>query len=168
MCDILNLAAIGALGAVYRQAWRQGLHAFLVVVGAWYASRWGLGGVAIAIVGAQIASYLLLTQLTMSLLEVRPRQFLRCYLPALWAGAWATVVLWVIADQVRSMALPVGLTLFIEVLAWFAAIIAALYYAPSFVRPVSIHWAMTNMPFDVLGAPGQYLRKGLKWLDKDH
>ena len=168
MCDILNLAAIGALGAVYRQAWRQGLHAFLVVGGAWYASRWGLGGVAIAIVGAQVASYLLLTQLTMSLLEVRPRQFLRCYLSALWAGAWATVVLWVIADQVRSMALPVGLTLFIEVLAWFAAIIAALYYAPSFVRPVSIHWAMTNMPFDVLGAPGQYLRKGLKWLDKDH
>ena len=43
MCDILNVAAIGALGAVYRQAWRQGVHAFLVVVGAWYASRWGLG-----------------------------------------------------------------------------------------------------------------------------
>ena len=168
MCDILNIAVIGALGAVYRQAWRQGLHAFLVVVGAWYASRWGLEGVAIAIVGAQVAAYLLLTQLTVSLLEVRPRQFLRCYLPALWAGAWATVVLWVIADQVRSMALPVGLTLFIEILAWLAAIIAALYYAPSFVRPVSIHWAMTNMPFEVLGTTGQYLRKGLKWLDKDH
>ena len=152
MCDILNLAAIGALGAVYRQAWRQGLHAFLVVVGAWYASRWGLGGVAVAIVGAQVASYLLLTQLTMSLLEVRPRLFLRCYLPALWAGAWATVVLWVIADQVRSMALPVGLTLFIEVLAWFAAIIAALYYAPPFVRPMyPVHWAMTNIPFEVPG-----------------
>ena len=168
MCDILNLAAIGALGAVYRQAWRQGLHAFLVVVGAWYASRWGLGGIAVAIVGAQVAAYLLLTQLTMSLLEVRPRQFLHCYLPALWAGAWATVVLWVIAGQVRSMALPVGLTLFIEVLVWLAAIIAALYYAPSFVRPVSIHWAMTNMPFEVLGTSGRYLRMGLKWLDKDH
>ena len=66
------------------------------------------------------------------------------------------------------MALPVGLTLFIEVLVWLAAIIAALYYAPSFVRPLSVHWAMTNMPFEVLGAPGRYLRKGLKWLDKDH
>ena len=168
MCDIMNLAAIGALGAVYRQAWRQGLHAFLVVVGVWYASSWGLGGVAFAIVAAQVAAYLLLTQLTMSLLEVRPRQFLRCYLPALWAGAWAAAALWLTAGHVRAIALPVGLTLFIEVLAWFAAIIAALYYAPSFVRPVSIHWAMTNMPFDVLGAPGQYLRKGLKWLDKDH
>ena len=82
--------------------------------------------------------------------------------------SWAAAGLWLTAGHVRSMALPVGLTLFIEVLAWFAAIIAALYYAPSFVRPVSIHWAMTNMPFDVLGAPGQYLRKGLKWLDKDH
>ena len=166
MCDILNLAAIGALGAVYRQAWRQGLHAFLVVVGAWYASRWGLGGVAIAIVGAQVAAYLLLTQLTMSLLEVRPRQFLRCYLPALWAGAWAAAALWLTAGQVRSMALPVGLTLVLEVLVWLAAIITALYYAPPFVRPLSFNWAMTNMPFEVLGTPGYYLRKGLKWLDR--
>ena len=109
------------------------MHAFLVVVGAWYASRWGLGGVAIAIVGAQAAA-----------------------------------ALWLTAGHVRAIALPVGLTLFIEVLVWIAAIIAALYYAPSFVRPMSVHWAMTNMPFDVLGAPGRYLRKGLKWLDKDH
>ena len=166
MCDILNVAAIGALGAVYRQAWRQGVHAFLVVVGAWYASRWGLGGVAVAMVGAQAAAYLLQTQLTMSLLQVRPRQFFRCYLPALWAGAWATVALWVIADQVRAMALPVGLTLFIEGLVWLAAVIAALYYAPSFVRPVSIHWAMTNMPFEVLGTTGRYLRMVLTWLEK--
>ena len=69
-------------------------------------------------VGAQAAAYLLQTQLTMSLLQVRPRQFLRCYLPALWAGAWATVALWVLADQVRAMALPAGVTLFIEGLVW--------------------------------------------------
>ena len=81
---------------------------------------------------------------------------------------WAAAALWLTAGHVRAMALPVGLSLFIEFLVWLAATIAALYYAPPFVRPMSIHWAMTNMPFDVLGAPGQYLRKGLKWLDKDH
>ena len=54
MCDILNFAVIGAVGAVYRQAWRQGIHAFLVVGGAWYASRWGLEAVVIVIVGAQV------------------------------------------------------------------------------------------------------------------
>ena len=166
MCDVLNVAAIGAVGAVYRQAWRQGFHGLLVVGGAWFASRWGLAGVATAIVIAQVAAYLLMTELTVSLLAVRWRGLLRCYLPALWTGAWAAVALWLTAGQVRAMALPVGLSLFIEVLVWLATIIAAVYYAPSCARPLSIHWAMTNVPFEVLGTPGYHLRKGLKWMSR--
>ena len=167
MCDVLNIAAAGAIGAVYRQAWRQGVHAFLVVGGAWYASRWGLEAVVIAIVGAQVIAYLLLTQLTVSLLKVRRRSLLRCCLPALWTGAWVATALWLTAGQVRAMHLSVGLSLLIEVLVWFATIIAAMYYAPSFARPLSVPWAMTNMPFEVLGTPGYYLKKGLKWLSRD-
>ena len=44
MCDVLNIAAAGAIGAVYRQAWRQGVHAFLVVGGAWLRKPLGFGG----------------------------------------------------------------------------------------------------------------------------
>ena len=164
MCDILNFAAIGALGAVYRQSWRQGLHAFFVVFGAWYASRWGLEGVVAVIVGAQVIAYLLLTQLTVSLLVVRWRHLLRCCLPALWVGAWAAAALWLTAGLVRAMELPAVPALIIELLAWFAALIAALYYAPSYLRPVSIKWALTNIPFEVLGTPGSYMRRGCKWL----
>ena len=167
MCDVLNIAAAGAIGAVYRQAWRQGVHAFLVVGGAWYASRWGLEAVVIAIVGAQVVAYLLLTQLTVSLLKVRRRSLLCCCLPALWTGAWVATALWLTAGQVRAMHLSVGLSLLIEVLVWFATIIAAMYYAPSFARPLSVPWAMTNMPFEILGTPGYYLKKGLKWLSRD-
>ena len=167
MCDILNFAVIGALGAVYRQSWRQGIHAVLVVGGAWYASRWGLEAVVIVIVGAQVLAYLLLTQLTVSLLAVRWRHLLRCCLPALWAGAWAAAALWLTAGQVRAMELPAAPALALELLAWFAALLAALYYAPSFLRPVSIKWALTNIPFEVLGAPGRYMRKGCKWLSRD-
>ena len=65
------------------------------------------------------------------------------------------------------MHLSVGLSLLIEVLVWFATIIAAMYYAPSFARPLSVPWAMTNMPFEILGTPGYYLKKGLKWLSRD-
>ena len=164
MCDILNFAVIGALGAVYRQSWRQGIHAVLVVGGAWYASRWGLEAVVIVIVAAQVLAYLLLTQLTVSLLAVRWRHLLRCCLPALWAGAWAAAALWLAAGQVRAMELPAAPALALELLAWCAALLAALYYAPSFLRPVSIKWALTNIPFEVLGAPGSYMRKGCKWL----
>ena len=167
MCDILNVAAASAVGAVYRQAWRQGVHAFIVVGGAWFASRWGLEGVAIAVIGTQVAAYMLMSQLAVSLLNMRWQQFLRCYLPALWTGAWAAMALWLTAGQVRAMALPVGLSLFVEILVWLATINAAMYYAPSFARPLSVPWAMTNIPFEVLGTPGYFLKKGLKWLSRD-
>ena len=167
MCDILNFAAIGALGAVYRQAWRQGIHAALVVGGAWYASRWGLEAVVIVIVGAQVLAYLLLTQLTVSLLSVRRRHLLRSCLPGLWAGAWAAAALWLTAGQVRAMDLPAVPALALELLAWFAALLAALYYAPSYLRPASVKWALTNIPFEVLGTPGSYMRKGCKWLARE-
>lgn len=167
LCDILNFAVIGALGAVYRQSWRQGVHAVLVVGGAWYASRWGLEAVVIVIVGAQVLAYLLLTQLTVSLLGVRWRQLLRGCLPALWAGAWVAAALWLTAGQVRAMELPAVPALALELLAWCAALLAALYYAPSFLRPISIEWALANIPFEVLGTPGSYLRKGCKWLARE-
>ena len=167
MCDIMNFAVIGALGAVYRQAWRQGIHAVLVVGGAWYASRWGLEAVVVVIVGAQVLAYLLLAQLTVSLLVVRWRHLLRCCMPALWAGAWAVAALWLTAGQVRAMELPAVPALVLELAAWFAALIAALYYAPPYLRPVSVKWALTNIPFEVLGTPGSYMRKGCKWLSRE-
>ena len=164
VCDILNLAIIGALGAVYRQAWRQGAHAFLVIGGAWFASGWGLREVVMVLVGAQIIAYLLMTQLATSLLEIRRRALLRRYLPALWTGAWAAIALWLTAGQLRAMDLPAGLALFIEIAVWIVAILAALYYAPPFTRALSIPWALKNVSFEVLGAPGMYLRKVLEWL----
>ena len=164
MCDILNLAAIGAVGAVYRQAWRQAIHAFLVVSGAWFASAWGLESVVMAIVGAQVTAYLLLTQLTVSLLGLCRLRLVRCFLPALWTGAWVAVALWSTASQVRALHLPPLLSLFIEMLVWTVAVIAALYFAPRCVRPQSARWVDANIPFEVLGKPGQYLGSGLKWL----
>ena len=104
MCSIMNVAAAGAIGAVYRQAWRQGVHAFLVVGGSWFATRWGLEGVAVAIVGTQVIGYLLLTQLTVSLLEMRWRRLLRCFLPALWTGVWTAATLWLTTSQLRDYA----------------------------------------------------------------
>ncbi len=164
MCDILNLAAIGAVGAVYRQAWRQAIHAFLVVSGAWFASAWGLESVVMAIVGAQVAAYLLLTQLTVSLLGLCRLRLMRCFLPALWTGAWVAVALWSTASQVRALHLPSLLSLIIEMFVWTVAVIAALYFAPRCVRPQSARWVDANIPFEVLGKPGQYIGSGLKWL----
>ena len=166
MCDVLNIAAISAVGAVYRQAWRQGLHAALVVAGAWYASRWGLESVVMVIVSAQVVAYLLLTQLSVSVLNLDLRRLTRCCLPALWVSAWTVMTLWPTALMVRAMTLPVLPALLVEAFVWLATVIAAIYYAPACVRSSSLPWATRNVPFEVLGPPGDYLGAGLKWLSR--
>ena len=167
-CGILNTAAIRASGAAYREAWRQAAHALLVVLGAWFGSRWGLEGVAIAVVGAQIVAFLLTTRLAAALLGLPPRGLLRCCLPALWTAAWATFALWLAAAQLRAWNLPVGPVLFLETLAWAAAAVAALYWAPPFARLRSVSWALAHVPFEALGAPGRGLRNGLVRLTARH
>ena len=82
-CNIINIPAIRALGAVYREAWRRALFALLMVFGVWVGVRWGLAGAAAAIVAARILLHLLLTQLALDLLGLRWRRLLRCHAPVL-------------------------------------------------------------------------------------
>ena len=167
ICDVLNIATVGAVGAVYRLAWRQGMHAVLVVVGAWYASRWGLEYVVMVIVGAQIVAYLLLTQLSVSLLKLGVRRLMRCCLPALWVGACTVTALWLTTELAHTIALPDFPALVMKAFVWFATVIAALYYAPSPMCSASLQWAAATIPFEALGPAGHYLRTGLKWLARE-
>ena len=165
---ILDVAAVRALGAAHREVRRRAAHAILVVLGAWVGSHWGLTGVAVAIVGAQVAAYLLMAQAALSILGLHWRHLLRCYLPALWAGTWAALALWLVAEGLRALEWPAMLVLAVETVVWGVAVIAVTYHAPSFVRPLSIPWAIARLPFEALGAPGRYLRSGLEWLSAPH
>ena len=160
-CDFLNVMVVHALGAVYHGAPRQAVHAFLVVGGVWAGIRWGVSGAAAAIVGAQIASYLLMTPLALSRLGVRWRTLLRRQLPALWVGFWVTPALWLAAHQVRSLVLPAGIALLIEVLIVAAATAGALYFAPAYARLSCVPWVLRHVNFAALGAPGRWFRSGL-------
>ena len=163
-CGILNVAAVRASGAVYGETWRQAAHAVLVVFGAWFGSRWGLVGVAVAIVGAQVIAHLLMAQAALPLLGLGWRRLLRCHLPALWAGTWAALALWLAAEGLRVLEWPVMLTLAIEIVVWGMAVVATIYHAPSFLRPLSISWALAHLPVEAPGTPGRHLRSGLEWL----
>ena len=167
-CGILNVAAVRASGAVIGETWRQAAHAVLVVLGAWLGSRWGLVGVAVAIVGAQIIAYLLMAQAALPLLGLRWRHLLRCHLPALWTGAWTALALWLAAEGLRALEWPAVLALAVEIVVWGVAVVTAVYHAPSFVRPLSISWALAHLPFEALGAPGRHMRSVLEWLSASH
>ena len=161
---VLNVAAVRASGAVSQETWRHAAHAFLVVFGAWIGSRWGLTGVAVAIVGAQIVSCLLMTRTALSLLGLHVRPLLRRCVPALWASAWAGLALWLPAGRSWTWALPAGPALFFEILIWLTAVAGATYYAPPFARLLSLPWVLASVPFDDLGTPGRYVRSGLERL----
>lgn len=163
-CGVMNVAAVRATGAVRQETWRQAAHAVLVVLGAWFGSRWGLTGVAVAMVGVQAAAYLIMAQAVLSLLGVRWRQLLQRWMPALWVGAWSALVLWLTVGWLRALALPGVAVLAAETLVWGAAMAAALVCAPSFARLRSLPWALANFPFDAMGTPGRCLRSGLRQL----
>ena len=93
IAGILNLPFMRATGALRRVAWRLAVHAGLLLLGVAVGSRWGLEGVAAAAVAAFVLSWLMMTQLALSLFELGWRSLLGRLLPALWAGAWAAPAL---------------------------------------------------------------------------
>jgi PST family polysaccharide transporter len=58
-----------ATGAVYRRSWRQAVYAILVLGGSWIGQFWGVAGVAAGVLGALIANYLLMAQMSLKLVE---------------------------------------------------------------------------------------------------
>ena len=160
--NILNVAVVRASGAVYRETWRHAAHAFLIVFGAWLGSRWGLTGVAVAIVSAQIVASLIMTQAALLLLCLRLRRLLRCCLPALWVSSWVALALWLKAGCIGVWGWPAGLMLLFEMLICGTAIVTVTYYAPPFARLWSVPWVLASVPFEALGITGRYLRLGLK------
>ena len=164
-CNVINIPAIRALGAVWREACSRALFALLMVFGVWLGVRWGLAGAAAAIVAARILLHLLLTQLALNLLGLPWRRLLRCHAPALWAAAWAAAALWVATGLADRAAFPAAATLAIGLAAWTAAAAAAVWTAPAFARPRSVPWLLVRLPFAELGTAGRLLRLMLERLD---
>lgn len=73
--------AVGT-GAVYRRAWRQWVHAVLIVAGALVGQQWGLEGVAWGVFAALLTNYLLTAQLGLSIVGLTWSQFGSVHIPA--------------------------------------------------------------------------------------
>jgi O-antigen/teichoic acid export membrane protein len=71
-----------ATGKVYRRAWRQGVFAGVVVLGAWLGQHHGLIGVATGVLGALFLNYLMMAHLSLAVVELSWSRFARAQLPA--------------------------------------------------------------------------------------
>lgn len=167
VCNLVNLPAVRALHAVYREAWRRMLYTILVILGVWLGLRWGLAGVAVAIIGSRIVLHLLLSQLTLKLLGLRWLRLLQCHVPALWTGTLTAAVLWPAVEFARGAGLPAAATLIIGLVVSGAIAAVAIYSAPAPMRPPCIPWSLGYLPFTKLGTAGRVLQFVLKCLDRN-
>jgi PST family polysaccharide transporter len=122
-----------ATGKVYRRAWRHGLYAVLVFLGAWIGQHWGLTGVALGVLGALLINYLLMAHLGLSVGKISRLQFAQAQLPALWLTlVVGTVALGAVAAT-RRLGLPPVVGLVAGVVATVAAGGLAGWLAPTVV-----------------------------------
>jgi O-antigen/teichoic acid export membrane protein len=95
-----------ATGAAYHSAWRQGVYALLVVAGGLIGQRWGVPGVAVGVLVALFAFFMLMAQLSVRLTSIRWRDYFAAYLPAVSLTLMVGAEVWAAATIMRGMALP--------------------------------------------------------------
>jgi O-antigen/teichoic acid export membrane protein len=95
-----------ATGKVYRRAWRQWLYAGLVFLGAWVGLRGGVTGVAAGVLCALCINYLMMAQLSLSVIQVSWTRFAQAQLPALRLTLVIALVTAATAAGIRHFGLP--------------------------------------------------------------
>jgi O-antigen/teichoic acid export membrane protein len=81
-----------ARGAVYAQLWRHALYAITVFIGSVAGSRWGIEGVAVSVVGALLLMFILMTHLSLKLVQVGLKQYLAAQMPGAILGLLVATV----------------------------------------------------------------------------
>jgi PST family polysaccharide transporter len=94
-----------ATGAVFATAWRQGIYALAVLVGALLGQPWGLVGVATGVLAALLVNYALMSQLIIKLTGLRRLPLFRAHVGA----ALLTVATAGSASLVRWASIQIGL-----------------------------------------------------------
>lgn len=124
-----------ATGAVYRRAWRQGVYSVAVLVGAVIGQRWGLVGLAIGVLAALILNYLLMSHLSISVIDWHWKDFGRAHLPSLLLSAIALIVTLPIVHLLREAAWPDLIVLLAAGATVGSALIAVIAFRPQILGP---------------------------------
>lgn len=136
-----------ATAAVYRRAWRQAIYAACVIAAAWLGQRWGISGVAVGVLCAIMANFVLMTQLSISLVKGTWRTFLVSHWPVLVVSLAFALPAFGLAAILRSMQYPAAVVL-LSVAASAAAGALAL---------------VVSRPRLLLGADGVWLLNTIRW-----
>ena len=119
-----------ATGAVYRRAWRQAIHALLVIAGAAIGSRWGIPGVAAGVLVAVTSNFLIMAQLSVRVAHVSWTSVIAAHRAATLLALGGALAAWGVAAISRTAGLPSLVTLIAGGAAGAAALAALAMLAP--------------------------------------
>ena len=117
-----------ATGAVYARAGRQAVFAVAVIGGAFLGHLWGLGGVAFGVLAAITLNFVLMTQLSLTLIGISWREIEAAHRPALALAATLCPATWALVAWLRVQDLS-PLTLLVAVALFAAALAGALCWS---------------------------------------
>ena len=120
-----------AKGAVYNRAWRQGIYAACVIVGAMIGQRWGITGVSVGVLIALVVNAALMAQLSLKLTGLSLRMFAQAHTQALLLTGMIAVEAWGLATLFRAWNLPALLTVLASSLIIAASALALAWFFPN-------------------------------------
>jgi PST family polysaccharide transporter len=119
-----------ATGTVYHRAWREGLFAVLIFVGALIGTHWGVAGVAVGVVVALGINYVSMAHLSLSTTGLSWSRFAALHFRGLVLGALLGGAAWLSADGLRALEASPALVLPATLLGSCAVLGIALAVAP--------------------------------------
>jgi O-antigen/teichoic acid export membrane protein len=94
-----------AKGAVYRRAWRQAVYAGVVILGSLIGQCWGIAGVAWSVTIAIAINYLLMAQLSLTLVPLGLVAFVAAHRPAVVVALTCGIPVFEVAELLRGLGL---------------------------------------------------------------
>lgn len=110
-------ALVRAVGAVYRRAWRQCIYACAVFSGAWTGQFWGLPGASVGVAIAILINYVMMLQLSLTVLPVSWRDVVVINLRYLFMGLAFGIIAFFIKTSLAMFGVNGLLSLFINLCA---------------------------------------------------
>ncbi|NNE97700.1 MAG: lipopolysaccharide biosynthesis protein [Pyrinomonadaceae bacterium] len=141
-------------GAVYRRAWRHGIYAAMVIGGGWIGHFWGVPGVAAGVLAAVAVNYLLMTQMSLSIVGKTWFDFAKVYLKPMILTATVLAFVYPTVYLLRNLGWPAEILLAAILFLFAPLLFAVIRLAPQFFLGSDGIWMLKIL--------GNYLPQGLR------
>ncbi len=153
-----------AVGEVYRNAYRQGFYAAVVIGGAWIGQHWGIAGVAMAVLFALGMHFLTLSHLGLGVLALSWRDFSKVQLRGVFFGMLFGVLAWGTASFFRLFDFRPVIVLFLSLFFIWIYFFLMITFIPFFFLGSDGQWFVANVTHVVFrGKRGEMILGYVKW-----